>query len=168
MRLQRSLPPRFDQVGERVAAVLLGFPEAVVQHREIGRNPNRSFAARVSDVSHAGLSELVQPRRMQWQKFESGVCACCTGDFAAQRIPLFRTFSRVDLGRIQTAHSLQSVSTIERRDEVNFRCGCANACFRNGSLNFLDQIAKRKPHSCAEKTLWCSGPRANHHRDFSR
>ena len=58
MLMQRSLPPRFDQVGERVAAVQRGFPEAVVQHREIGRNPNRSFAARVSDVSHADLPDI--------------------------------------------------------------------------------------------------------------
>lgn len=55
MLMQRSLPPRFDQVGERVAAVQRGFPEAVVQHREIGRNPNRPFAAPASDVSQADL-----------------------------------------------------------------------------------------------------------------
>ncbi len=53
MRLQRKLLPYFDYVGARGAALRRGFPEAVIQSREITQDPNRPFAARLSDVSVA-------------------------------------------------------------------------------------------------------------------
>lgn len=49
-RSSRSL-----SVGHLIATVQLGFPEAVVQARLDGADPNRSFAARQLDVSHADV-----------------------------------------------------------------------------------------------------------------
>jgi len=53
MRMQQIKPPRINQVGARGVAMQHGFPEAAIQNREIGCNPNRPFAAHVSDVSVA-------------------------------------------------------------------------------------------------------------------
>lgn len=63
MLMQRSSPPRFDKVDEPVAAGQRGFPEAVIQNREIGQKPNRPSAAEVSDVSVAGRSRLMRMPR---------------------------------------------------------------------------------------------------------
>ena len=53
MLMQRNLPTRCDEITGPVAAVQRGVLEAVIQDHENGRTPNQSFAARVSDVSHA-------------------------------------------------------------------------------------------------------------------
>ena len=54
MRLQHVLPLPFGQNGDNVAALQHNFPKAVIQCGLIGRNPNRPYAAPVTDVSHAG------------------------------------------------------------------------------------------------------------------
>jgi len=54
MLLQRILFPRPDQVAVSVAAVQRDFPKAVIERCEIGPFRNRSFAATVLSVSHAG------------------------------------------------------------------------------------------------------------------
>ena len=53
MLMQRILFTSFDQVGEQGAAVQHRFPEAVIQDRENGCNPNQPFAALEPDVSVA-------------------------------------------------------------------------------------------------------------------
>jgi len=54
MRMQRNSTPPLDQVPERGAAVQHDFPETSIQHGQIARKPNWSFAARVPNFLHAG------------------------------------------------------------------------------------------------------------------
>jgi hypothetical protein len=56
MQMQRNFPSRDNQVSQPEAAAQHSFPKAAIEIVQIGRNPNRSFAARVIDVSHAGRS----------------------------------------------------------------------------------------------------------------
>ena len=56
MLMQPLFPPRSDQAAQRFAAMQHTFPRAVIQHGQKRQNPNRSFAAPATDVSHAGLT----------------------------------------------------------------------------------------------------------------
>lgn len=58
MLMQRILFTSFDQVGEQGAAVQHRFPEAVIQDRENGCNPNQPFAALEPDVSVADFTDF--------------------------------------------------------------------------------------------------------------
>ena len=57
MRLQRNSRPNSGRDVDRDFAVQHNFPEAVIRYRLFGRNPNRSFAARVLNVLLAGQSK---------------------------------------------------------------------------------------------------------------
>jgi hypothetical protein len=52
MHLQHKQPPRYLFVSCLAAAVLVGFPEAVVRKWLDAADPNRSFAVQPLDVSH--------------------------------------------------------------------------------------------------------------------
>jgi hypothetical protein len=56
MLMQRNFPSRDNQISQPDAAAQHGFPKAAIEIVQIGRNPNRSYAAPVTDVSHAGRS----------------------------------------------------------------------------------------------------------------
>ena len=54
MLVQRNLPTRDNQISQPDAAAQHCFPKAAIEPVQIDRNPNRSYAAPVTDVSHAG------------------------------------------------------------------------------------------------------------------
>jgi hypothetical protein len=56
MLVQRYAPRLHNRARKYFAALRHGFPEAVVQDRKFGQDPNRPFATQASDVSHAGRS----------------------------------------------------------------------------------------------------------------
>ena len=53
VQVQRKIPSRDIQVSQSDAAAQHGFPKAAIELVQIGRNPNRSYAAPFTDVSHA-------------------------------------------------------------------------------------------------------------------
>jgi hypothetical protein len=53
MLVQQNFPTRDNQISQPDAAAQHRFPKAAIELVQIGRNPNRSYAAPVTDVSHA-------------------------------------------------------------------------------------------------------------------
>jgi hypothetical protein len=53
MLVQRNFPTRDNQISQTDAAAQHGFPKAAIELVQIGRNPNLSYAAPFTDVSHA-------------------------------------------------------------------------------------------------------------------
>ena len=66
MQMQRVSPPLDAENLEPVAAVRHVFQKAAVQNCQNGRNPNRSYAAPVTDVSHADFPAL-HPDQPNWR-----------------------------------------------------------------------------------------------------
>jgi hypothetical protein len=62
MRPRHGQSPRSLPASLIVAAAQLDFPKAVVRASLDRANPNRLFAARLIDVSHAGQTGPMQPR----------------------------------------------------------------------------------------------------------
>jgi len=53
MLVQRNFSTRDNQISQPDAAAQHGFPKAAIEFIQVGRNPNRPYAAPVTDVSHA-------------------------------------------------------------------------------------------------------------------
>ena len=60
MLVQRNFPTRDNQISQPDAAAQHRFPKAAIELVQIGRNPNRSYAAPVTDVSHADYVAIDQ------------------------------------------------------------------------------------------------------------
>ena len=63
MLMHRNLPTRDNQISQPDAAAQHRFPKAAIELVQIGRNPNRSYAAPVTDVSHADKTRLMLMQR---------------------------------------------------------------------------------------------------------
>jgi len=77
MLVQRNFPTRDNQISQPDAAAQHRFPKAAIELVQIGRNPNRSYAAPVTDVSHAGLCRhpiLVLRQRSSCSHVQQGSC----------------------------------------------------------------------------------------------